>query len=365
MEVLYFGIYENNGGLENFAKNLIQSIVSKKADINFTLLVTVENFSYRSLFEKLGCKIVVLPNPHRSPFKFYKELIRILKSKAKTSVLQLNICSFRNYFLFKACKKSKIKTIIVGHYTRVEGNLTLAHFVNRRIFSGFALNITNSDDVTKFMFAKKAKTIFIDNGIPCNKFSFKEDSRNTIRQRLSIASDCFTVGQIGRISYEKNQLFSIMAFEKFVEAHPEIKTKLVFVGKEMDKKPFEYVNESNISKDVIFTGPIFNGLEMYYSAFDVCLLPSIHEGMSLSLLECASNGVQTILSTAVPKIKVDCEQMNYVDLVIDKWVEKLYECYNTVLTERKNRLIGTIYDIGKCADSYIDLYKNYSKYYNS
>ena len=364
MEILYFGIYENNGGLENFAKNLIQSILKQKSDIQFTLLVTVENFSYKALFESLGCKIVILPNPHKSPLKFYKELLQILREKAKTSVLQLNICSFRNYFLFRACKKSKIKTIIVGHYTRVEGKLTLAHFINRRIFSSFALNITNSDDVTKFMFAKGAKTIFIDNGIPCDKFSFNKNSRKEIRHNLLITDDCFLIGQIGRISYEKNQLFSIRVFEKFVETHPDIKSKIIFVGKKMDSKPLEYVDSLPISNDVIFTGPIFNGLEKYYSAFDVCLLPSIHEGMSLSLLECASNGVQTVLSTAVPNIKVDCEQMNYVELTVGKWVEKLYECYKNRFINRKNKLLGTFYDINKCAESYINLYINYSKYYN-
>ena len=48
MKVFYHGIKENNGGLENFAKNLIQAVLKQDNAIEYTLLVETENFSYRA-----------------------------------------------------------------------------------------------------------------------------------------------------------------------------------------------------------------------------------------------------------------------------------------------------------------------------
>ena len=74
MRVYYFGIYNNNGGLENFAKNLIGCVSRLNKEINFTLLVTDEQFSYKEYFENIGCDVVVLPNAHSRPLAFYKKL---------------------------------------------------------------------------------------------------------------------------------------------------------------------------------------------------------------------------------------------------------------------------------------------------
>ena len=103
MRILYFGIYENNGGLENFAKNLITSIKSINPAIDFTILATTENFTFRDQLEKQGCSVVVLPNPHKSLLKFYKALKAELKKyDKKDTVIHLNICSYFhvNYSFF-------------------------------------------------------------------------------------------------------------------------------------------------------------------------------------------------------------------------------------------------------------------------
>ena len=361
MRVFYHGIKENNGGLENFAKNLIQAVVNKDEKIKFTLLVECEDFSYRELFEKLGCEIVVLANSRKHPFKFYSQLLSVFeKADKEDSVAQLNLCSYRNYFLFKACKKTKMKTIIVGHYTKIEGKLGFLHYLNRKLFSKFGLKVTNSDDVTNFMFKDKKHVFFVDNGIPCQTFSYSLIDRQEIRKDLALVDNCFLIGQIGRISSEKNQLFSIKAFEDF-RSKTNCDSKLLFIGKEMTSEPREYVSNSKYKEDIIFLGPVYSNIFKYYSAFDCCLLPSVHEGMSLSLLECCSNGVDSVFSNAVPKLKVNCPQTRYLPLDESIWADALIKIYNEKMNIRKNSLLGTIYDIDVCAGKYLDIYYNYDK----
>ena len=214
------------------------------------------------------------------------------------------------------------------------------------------------------MFKEKSKTYSIDNGIPCDKFSYSELDRKEIRNKLAVDDNCYIIGQIGRISPEKNQLFSIKAFEEF-KRKTNADAKLVLVGKEMYSNPSEYVSKSEFKNDIMFLGPVYSNIEKYYSAFDCCLLPSKHEGMSLSLLECCSNGVASIFSIAVPKLKIDCPQTKYLPLDIEKWSNCIIENSKDKTNNRVNNLLGTVYDIRVCAKSYIDLYYNYDSIVNN
>ena len=365
MKVFYHGIKENNGGLENFAKNLIQEVLNQDKNIEYTLFVESEDFSYRDVFEKLGCNTVILPNSRKHPFKFYKQLYKYLKSnKDDNTVGQLNICSYRNYFLFKAFKKAKIKTIIVGHYTKIEGKFGFLHYLNKKMFKSFGLKVTMSNQVTEFMFNKTDKTYFLDNGIPCDRFNYSPADRKEIRNKLGFDDKYFVFGQIGRISPEKNQLFSIQAFELFKKRNNTL-SKLVFVGKEMSVEPREYASKSEYKNDIIFLGPVYEGVEKYYSAFDCCLMPSIHEAMPLSELECSSNGVKSIFSDALPKLKVDCPNVAFLPLDINKWSNAMVEVISSKANDRVNYLKDSVYDIRVCAKSYIDIYYNYDSIINN
>lgn len=352
MRIYYFGINNANGGLENFAKNLITEVSSLDDTVKFTILAISDMFSYRDELIKLGCEIIRITDPYKNPVKFYYELKNVLKKAPKDSIVQLNVCSFRNELLFRACKKSKLKTIVVGHYTKVDdGLLPVLHKINTRKYSKKFVCVSNSDDVTNFMFPYCNKVKFINNGVSQDRFKFSEEDRNKIRNEYGL--NTFVIGQIGRICDTKNQLFSIKVVENLNKRGFEC--QLVLVGKEYDETPKEYVKCNNI-KNVEFLGPIYNDLEKFYSAFDVCLLPSKNEGMSLSLLESASNGVDAIFSAAVPRLSIYCPNLTYLELDENLWANKIIEISNKGEKERVSSLIGTIYDLKECARSYISLY---------
>lgn len=366
MRVFYYGIFDANGGLENFGRNLISKITSINPEIKFTLLVENEDFSYKEQFLKNGCDYIVLPPKEKHTLKYYKTILNIFKTgNSKEDIIHLNICSFRNIPLIKAAKNSKMKTIIVGHYTKVDdGRVPFLHYIGRFFFSNFALNVTNSDDVTKFMFKKGSKTIFINNGIDVDKFVIDYNSRQEIRKKLNYAADDIVIGQIGRISPEKNQIFSISVIQSLLSKFPNV--KLCLVGKEMYPDPQAYSINNDLMSVVKFTGPVLQGIEKYYSAFDVCLLPSKNEGLSLSLLESMANGVQSFYSNAVPHLSIKIECANYLDLNLDLWVKSLSDCIESkkYLAERKCELKGTDYELVNSAKKYVKLYKEYDEIKN-
>lgn len=361
MTIYYFGVYDTNGGLENFAKNLISSIIQKDINISFKIITTCSKISFEDYFERtLKCEIIKVDDPHRHPIRFYQQMLDICKkAKASNDIVHLNVCSFRNYLLFKACKKTKVKTIVVGHYTKIDdGKMPWLHYLNSKLFLNDFLCISNSPEVTNFMFSKKQKIHFINNGVNQEKFLFSKKAKIEKTNELGIG-DSFVVGQVGRISPEKNQIFSIKVIEQVKERIPNI--VLLLVGKEFDSEPRKYVLKNNLSKYVKFIGSVSEGIEKYYSCFDVCLLPSKNEGMSLSLLECVTNGVQSIFSNAVPKLEVSCNYIHYLDLDIKQWSDLIVEL-SSKNKHHQSGIKNTVYDLNVCAESYISIYKKIEEY---
>lgn len=360
MRVFYYGVFNSGGGLENFARNLILNVREKRSDIKFTILAISDDFSYKEEFIKAGCDVAYLPNSHKHPFKFYSKLLNILKTGKKGDLIQLNLCSYRNLMLLKACKKSGLPVITVGHYTQIPkkglfsafGSL---HYRNRSKFANLGPLVTNSDGVTNFMFSANSHPIFIDNGIDPVKFAFDPLARKKIRNKLGIAENQILLGQIGRVATDKNQIFSVKLLEKLKTNG--LNCKLAIVGKEVSKEPREYAEAKGLKGDVIFTGPIFNNLAGYYSAFDFCLLPSLNEGMSLSLLELSCNGVTTLLSSAVPHLKIDMPSLHYFDLNLNDWEQYISDNADNLPVSRENRISGTVYDLNVCVSKYIGLYE--------
>lgn len=362
MRIFYYGVFNSYGGLENFAKTLITTVKKIKPNLCFTLLVTSKDFSYKCEFESLGTTICYLPNPHKHPLRFYSSLRKVLKTgNPKTDLIQLNICSYRNSMLFKACKKSGIKTITVGHFSMIDpkdgiyGKFDFLHKYNRRKYSNLGPLVTISSEVTDFMFEPSSRPILINNGVNPSKSSFSIEKRNYLRGQLNVADDEILLGQIGRFTVQKNQIFSVKVLKKLLDSG--VKAKLVFLGREYTADARNEVEHLKLSKYVVFLGPIDEAAS-YYSAFDYFLLPSRHEGMPLTIPEACCNGVECLISNNVAKPSFNAPCLHYLDLDVDLWAQHIQDTIAKLTLSRKNYVAGTENDMDVCAKHYISLYES-------
>lgn len=356
MRIIYFGIYNHKAGLENYAKNLISTVIKSNNKIKYTIISEYHNYSFREYFEKLGCESVIVPNWHRHPLAFYRSFYKILRTHEKDCLLQLNICSYRNILLFLAAKKARIKTIIVGHYTSLRGHPSgIFHYFNRFIFRKFGTKVTNSDDVTRFMFGKRTDAIFIANGIDGKPFAYNSDYKEELLSQLQIC-DKKIIGHIGRISEQKNQIFTLKVFKTLLKKCDSL--HLVLIGSVISKKPIHFLKANNLEDKVTILAPR-EDIYKFYSLFDVVVLPSTTEGLSLQLLEDAASGIPSILSCNVPRLTINTSNLVYLPLVADLWVSNILSVLSTNKERNAiNGIKGTCYDIEECACSYLSLYNS-------
>lgn len=123
------------------------------------------------------------------------------------------------------------------------------------------------------------------------------------RKEFGIPRNCFIIGNIGRLSQQKNQAFLINLVEKLnnvvvcIAGEGELHLQLDCL-----------IKERNLSEKVILLGEIPNEkICDFLNCLDLYLMPSLFEGLSNALIEA--------MSMAIPVIASDIESQK--DVIID------------------------------------------------
>jgi glycosyltransferase involved in cell wall biosynthesis len=112
---------------------------------------------------------------------------------------------------------------------------------------------------------------------------------------------------VGDLQPRKNHLGLLRAFEQVVFEQPELKHRLVFVGKETWYSPrlHQAVTASRVADRVHFAGFVEDDdLVNYYGACDLAVYPSFYEGFGLPILEAMAcrRAVACSETTAMPEV---------------------------------------------------------------
>jgi len=138
------------------------------------------------------------------------------------------------------------------------------------------------------------KVVTVRNGIDLSGIDDVTVERDEVRLRLGIAGTETVFGTVGRLTPTKGQSFLIDAFAEVSGKIPG--SSLVIVGGgPLSGKLRKRVWDLGLSPRVIFTGYRTDVRELL-RGFDVFVLPSIAEGLSIALLEAMASRLPVIAS---------------------------------------------------------------------
>ena len=188
------------------------------------------------------------------------------------------------------------------------------------------------EDLIKRGISKK-KIVTIYNGITTNYFHGKCDGLE-IRRSYLLEQDDFVIGTAGRLSEEKGHAYLIQAIPDLVK---EIKNiKLIIAGDGPLKKDLEYLIEKlRVSSHVRLIGYEKN-IESFFSAIDLFILPSLTEGLPISLLEAMASG-RAVIGTRVGGIKEVIQNSVNGILIPPMNVEEISESIKFLYHDRETR----------------------------
>ncbi|MFC1515070.1 glycosyltransferase [Candidatus Omnitrophota bacterium] len=143
--------------------------------------------------------------------------------------------------------------------------------------------------------------IVINDGIDINYVNKSAMNKNNgFRKKFNVTSGEYIIGTVSRLSKEKGIGFLVDALPLIAKSVRDFKCFIVGDGpllEDLKKK----VNSLGFTEKVIFTGKLDNPFYVL-SNFDVFVLPSIKEGLSLSIMEAMTLGVP-VVATKVGGIK--------------------------------------------------------------
>ncbi len=149
----------------------------------------------------------------------------------------------------------------------------------------------------------------IHNGINVKAFDVRltPEENKKLKTEIGIADDRFVIGTVGRLAKEKDHGTLLKAFRKLIQK--KVNASLVIVGDGLLKdKLIEMAEEFEIKDHVKFLGYRSDTVKLL-QIFDVFVLSSYSEGMSLALLEAMAAG-KPVVATKVggnPEVVVEGE----------------------------------------------------------
>lgn len=299
---------------------------------------------------------------HKSVFKFFRTL--------KPDVVHIHRESQDCYYAFDA-RVAGVKKIVrtVHNVFSFEGILKYrrigTRWLGRRLGIKYIAIGQSVYENEMNRFHNKPITI-IDNWCNEEKFKYVPDSlKHEQKEQNNISKDTFVILSVGNCSKIKNHSYILQAIKKMQEEEPMLKISYMHVGSGTDiHEEVEYVNKNGLNKFVQFIG--FADPLPYYMMADCYVMPSLFEGVSISVLEAISCGIPCLL-TDVVGLK-DFKQLEsgdiiYAQLNVDDFCEKLLELYkkfNSNMLGNSEVLACKAHDkymSRKSVDKYIEVYK--------
>ncbi len=122
------------------------------------------------------------------------------------------------------------------------------------------------------------------------------------RAELGLPADGFILGQIGRLSHQKNQGFSLDLMRDLKHEIPQALLVLLGIGPD-ESAVRAQIEAAGIADHVrIIPAVAHDRIGLFYSAADLVLFPSRYEGLSLAAIEAVHAGVP-LLCTDIPSFQ--------------------------------------------------------------
>lgn len=314
----------NVGGIENMIMQMYRNIDRNKVQFDFLVHDYKENY-YEKEIKKLGGKLYRIQHVSKNPIKHISDFIKLLKEHKEYQIIHIH--TTYSIMLSDAiiAKKLGRKVIIHSHNSNAPLKRKIVHMLLKNIFSRYAdYRIACSEIAAKWMFSKKklGNVLFWPNAKRLEKYKFSQEIRNKIRIQENVENS-FIIGNIGRLSYQKNQELLIEIFYEFLKENKN--SVLWLIGDGEDREKLEnIVKEKGIEEKVKFWGNMDNINKLLF-AMDVFVLTSRYEGLALVLIEAQASGIPVVFPAHISKEVYLNENIYCVKLLekVESWIEKI------------------------------------------
>ncbi len=217
------------------------------------------------------------------------------------------------FLAFPIIAKYGIETRIIHSHATLYAENKIKAIRNKILWALAQGKITDRIGCSKaagdFLFGKE-DFVVLKNAIAYEDYLYQPEVRQAVRERENVSGK-LVVGNVGRFSQQKNQIFLINIFAKIKELRPDSVLWLVGDGG-LRGEIEERIRSLGLTEDVKLFGMVQNTKELY-QAMDVMVMPSLFEGLPMVGVEAQASGLPCVFSEPITR-EVDVVGCPYLAL---------------------------------------------------
>lgn len=349
----------DKSGIPNVIFNILQGMDKNDMEIGY---VSINNPSkiYSDKLKEYGIKLYVIHRKMTHPMKYVLELAKIARGY---DIMHVHGNS-ATMLLEMTAARIGVVGVRAAHAHTTSCSMRWCDKICRPFFYAMCnCRFACSNAAAKWLFGNQESKI-INNGIDTVKFQFNPGKRNLIRDKYGIEENTLIVGHVGNFVEAKNHDFLIDVFKAISKSVPKSKLLLLGDGNLLDKFRTK-VHNLELDDKVIFAGSVDNP-EDYMSAMDVVIMPSLFEGLPLTLVEEQANGLRCVVADTITRDADMSGNLTFLslDAPVSEWVSKTLKVVDECGEEkRQKRSEKAIEDIRNNGYDITQIGKDLKNYY--
>lgn len=289
------------GGMETFTMNIYRAIDRSKVQFDF-LLHRPHHGDYEDEIERLGGKIFRIGRQNPLDYGYWRGLDLFFKDHAYPIVhAQLDCMS--GIPLLVAKRHGINVRIAHSHSSRQDIDIKYPiKLACKKMIKHVATDLFACGVVAgRWMFETDCYSV-IPNAIDTSLYRFDVSRRALMRKRLGISEEACVIGHVGRFAAVKNHSRIISIFQRYHSVNPDSVLLLIGDG-ELRSEVQAMVDSLCLDDSVRFLG-LRSDVPDLMQAMDLLLMPSVYEGLPMSLVEAQASGLTCVISQSIPE---DCD----------------------------------------------------------
>lgn len=308
----------NRGGVETWLMTVLKNIDRERFQIDF---LSTQKGHYDEEVRQWGSRVIECA-PQNRPWRYALSLRKILRASGPYDVVHSHVEDYTGFVLAIAkwcgvrCRiahshvayPAHLKTTFASGWAspRTYFIRTVSPWISKYATLGLAASRMAALDRFGPGWESDPRWRVFHCSIDCAPYHGPVDV-TAIRRDLGIPPDSFVIGNIARMTVEKNHAFFLRvaaALARRVES-----ARFLLVGDGAERTQIEkQALEAGLGTKVIFAGVRGDVPQILRGAMDVLLFPSIYEGLGLVLIEAQAAGLPCVISDTVP-IEADLSRL--------------------------------------------------------
>jgi len=198
-------------------------------------------------------------------------------------------------------------------------------------------------------------------GVALEKFGGLNLNRAAFRHGFGIPADARVFAHVGRFAEPKNHAFLIEIFTRIAQSEPSAWFALAGDGPLRPQIEVQ-AERAGIDNRILFLGTRNDVPQLLAGLIDVLLLPSLWEGLPITLIESQAAGVPALYSDAITTEAEELPQLlRRISLreSAGEWAAAAVSMAKSPLVASgRDRLVGSRFDIRACAARLEEIYSS-------